>query len=82
MTEAAPAAVPVDTCAAIWLVIGAPMSPPSRTAIAAAQWNASVYVSPITAGAATARAYNLAIVTCDSELIPYGSTGHIVTITA
>ena len=141
MTEAAPAAVLLDTCAAIWLVVGAPMSPLSRTAIAAAQRNASVYVSPITAWeigtlvarnrlqltlapetwftalidlpgvrlapmgpelliasaflpgnpprdpadriiAATARAYNLAIVTRDAELIPYGSTGHIVTITA
>ena len=141
MTEAGPAAVLLDACAAIWLVIGALMSPLSRTAIAAAQRNASVYVSPITAWeigtlvarnrlqltlapetwfaalidlpgvrlapmgpelliasaflpgnpprdpadriiAATARAYNLAIVTRDSELIPYGRAGHIVTITS
>jgi PIN domain nuclease of toxin-antitoxin system len=32
--------------------------------------------------AATARAYDLAIVTRDSELIPYGRAGHIVTITS
>ena len=117
------------------------MSPLSRTAIAMAQRNASVYVSPIAAWeigtlvarnrlqlslapetwfaalidlpgvrlapmgpelliasaflpgnpprdpadriiAATARAYNLAIVTRDSELIPYGRAGHIVTISS
>ena len=117
------------------------MSPLSRTAIAMAQRNASVYVSPIAAWeigtlvarnrlqlslapetwfaalielpgvrlapmgpelliasaflpgnpprdpadriiAATARAYNLAIVTRDNVLIPYGRAGHIVTITS
>ena len=44
--------VPVllDTCAAIWLMEGAPMSSPARIAIRAAQRaHAGVFVSPITA---------------------------------
>jgi PIN domain nuclease of toxin-antitoxin system len=40
----------LDTCAAIWLMNGDPMSAESRTAIAAAQTeNIGIYVSPITA---------------------------------
>ncbi len=140
MPEAAATAVLLDTCAAIWLVNGDRMSAASRRAIAAAQRNAGVYVSPISgweigmlvartrlqlamapeawfatlidlpgirlapmppelliasaflAGtpprdpadriiAATARAYQLTVVTRDSELIPYGKAGHIVTLT-
>lgn len=134
-----PEAVLLDTCAAIWLANGDPMSPQSRTAIASAQAGSGVFVSPISAWeiatliarnrlqlalapeawfarlielpgvrlapmpprlliasaflpgrpprdpadriiAATARAHDLAIVTRDSELIPYGEAGHVVTI--
>ena len=40
----------LDTCAAIWLMDGAPMSPPAREAIRSAQrGHAGVFVSPITA---------------------------------
>jgi PIN domain nuclease of toxin-antitoxin system len=40
----------LDTCAAIWLMNGDPMSPGSRDAVSAAQTeNLGVYVSPITA---------------------------------
>jgi PIN domain nuclease of toxin-antitoxin system len=40
----------LDTCAAIWLVNGDPMSTDSRVSIAAAQTeNLGVYVSPMTA---------------------------------
>jgi PIN domain nuclease of toxin-antitoxin system len=40
----------LDSCAAIWLMDGAPMSQPSRDAIVAAQKaRLGVYVSPITA---------------------------------
>jgi PIN domain nuclease of toxin-antitoxin system len=40
----------LDTCAAIWLLNGDPISPESRAAIAAAQTeNLGVYVSPMTA---------------------------------
>ena len=48
---AVPAARPVllDTCAAIWLMNGDPMSPASREAIAAAQAGGGVHVSPISA---------------------------------
>jgi PIN domain nuclease of toxin-antitoxin system len=43
-------AVLLDTCAAIWLMNGAPMTGESRGAIEAAQRSgAGVYVSPITA---------------------------------
>jgi PIN domain nuclease of toxin-antitoxin system len=134
-----PKAVLLDTCAAIWLTNGAPMSIQSRGAIASAQAGPGVFVSSISAWeiatliarnrmqlalapeawftqlielpgvrlapmaprqlivsaflpgrapldpadriiAATARAHDLAIVTRDSELIPYGEAGHVVTI--
>jgi len=40
----------LDTCAAIWLVNGDPMTPESRSAIASAQAeNLGVFVSPISA---------------------------------
>jgi PIN domain nuclease of toxin-antitoxin system len=40
----------LDTCAAIWLMNGDPISPGSRSAISAAQaQNAGVFVSPISA---------------------------------
>ena len=40
----------LDTCAAIWLMAGDPISPASRTAIRHAQAaNSGVYVSPFTA---------------------------------
>jgi PIN domain nuclease of toxin-antitoxin system len=39
----------LDTCAAIWLMNGDPMSPASLAAIAAAQSARAVHVSPITA---------------------------------
>src|SRR5947209_3958284 len=40
----------LDTCAAIWLMNGDPMSPGSRAAVSAAQaQNAGVFVSPISA---------------------------------
>ena len=39
----------LDTCAAIWLMNGDPLSPPSRAAIAEAQASGLVHVSPITA---------------------------------
>ncbi|HZT89047.1 MAG TPA: hypothetical protein VFA12_13825 [Stellaceae bacterium] len=40
----------LDTCAALWLANGDPLSPPSREAIAQAQaGNSGVFVSPITA---------------------------------
>lgn len=40
----------LDTCAAIWLMSGAPLSSASRSAIRAAQaTSAGVYLSPITA---------------------------------
>jgi PIN domain nuclease of toxin-antitoxin system len=139
MPEVPSPAVLLDTCAAIWLANGDPMSSQSRTAIAEAQADAGVFVSPITAWevatlvarnrllmtlapefwfdrlidlpgirlapmpprlliasaflpgrpprdpadriiAATARAHDLAIVTRDSELIPYGQAGYVVTI--
>jgi PIN domain nuclease of toxin-antitoxin system len=128
----------LDTCAAIWLVNGDPMSAQSRAAIKAAQAGPGVFVSPISAWeaatlvartrlqlalapetwsarliglpgvrlapmppelliasaflpgrpprdpadriiAATARAHDPAIVTRDSELIPYGEAGHLLT---
>jgi len=137
-----PAAPPIllDTCAAIWLANGDPMTAQSRAAITAAQASsAGVNVSPISAWeiatlvarnrlqltlapdawfrqlvalpgvrlapmpselliasaflpgvpprdpadriiAATARAYNLAIVTRDGELTHYAQAGHVVTI--
>jgi PIN domain nuclease of toxin-antitoxin system len=140
MPEVPSPAVLLDTCAAIWLANGDPMSTQSRAAIAEAQTGAGVFVSPITAWevatlvarnrllmtlapevwfdrlidlpgirlapmpprlltasaflpgrpprdpadriiAATARAHDLAIVTRDSELIPYGQAGYVVTIT-
>ncbi|HME27387.1 MAG TPA: type II toxin-antitoxin system VapC family toxin [Acetobacteraceae bacterium] len=136
---AAPPAVLLDTCAAIWLANGDPMSSESRAAIGMAQAGPGVFVSPISAWeiatlvarnrlqlalapdawfarltalpgvrlapmppalliasaflpgrpprdpadriiAATARGHDLAIVTRDSELIPYGEAGHILTI--
>jgi PIN domain nuclease of toxin-antitoxin system len=50
MPEPAPPAILLDTCAAIWLVNGDPMTAQSRAAIAAAQASgAGVYVSPISA---------------------------------
>ncbi len=129
----------LDTCAAIWLANGDPMSERSRKAISASQADPGVYVSPISAWeietlvsrnrlqstlaveawfarllalpgmrlapmppelliasaflpgtpprdpadrmiAATARGYGLAIVTRDSELIPYGKAGHVMVI--
>ena len=43
-------AVLLDTCAAIWLMNGDPISAESRAAIAAAQTeNLGIYVSPMTA---------------------------------
>ena len=43
-------AVLLDTCAAIWLMNGDPISAESRAAIAAAQTeNLGIYVSPVTA---------------------------------
>jgi len=42
-------AVLLDTCAAIWLMNGDPMSAASREAIAAAQTSSAAHVSPITA---------------------------------
>jgi PIN domain nuclease of toxin-antitoxin system len=48
----------LDTCAAIWLMNGDPLSPESRTAISSAQAAGAVYVSPISAweiGTLTAR---------------------------
>jgi len=42
-------AVLLDTCAAIWLMNGDPMSQESREAIAAAQTSSAVHVSPISA---------------------------------
>lgn len=139
MAEASPPAVLLDTCVAIWLANGDPMSDRSRKAISASQAGPGVYVSPISAWeigtlvsrnrlqltlaseawfarllalpgmrlapmppelliasaflpgrpprdpadriiATTARAYNLAIVTRDSELIPYGTAGHVQVI--
>jgi PIN domain nuclease of toxin-antitoxin system len=45
-----PGPVLLDTCAAIWLMNGDPMSQESRSAISAAQTqNLGVYVSPISA---------------------------------
>ena len=50
MPEPAPPAILLDTCAAIWLVNGDPMTAQSRAAIAGAQASgAGVYVSPISA---------------------------------
>ena len=50
MPEPAPPAILLDTCAAIWLVNGDPITAQSRAAIAAAQVSgAGVYVSPISA---------------------------------
>jgi PIN domain nuclease of toxin-antitoxin system len=50
MPEPAPPAILLDTCAAIWLVNGDPMTAQSRAAIGAAQGSgAGVYVSPISA---------------------------------
>ncbi len=126
----------LDTCAAIWLMNGDPMSPASRAAIAAAQPVRAVHVSPMTSWeiamlaacgrvalnlsptawfaallaqpgvalaamppavliasatlpgapprdpadriiAATAREFGFAIVTRDTELMPYGRAGHV-----
>lgn len=45
-----PCPVLLDTCAALWLMGGQPMSAPSRTAIRAARIaNVGIYVSPFTA---------------------------------
>ena len=50
MPEPTPPAILLDTCAAIWLVNGDPMTKQSRAAIAAAQVSgAGVHVSPISA---------------------------------
>jgi PIN domain nuclease of toxin-antitoxin system len=50
MPEPASPAILLDTCAAIWLVNGDPMTAQSRAAIAAAQASgAGVHVSPISA---------------------------------
>jgi PIN domain nuclease of toxin-antitoxin system len=50
MPEPAPPAILLDTCAAIWLVNGNPMTAQSRAAIAGAQASgAGVHVSPISA---------------------------------
>jgi len=50
MTEPALPAMMLDTCAAIWLVNGDPMTAESRTSISAAQASgAGIYVSPISA---------------------------------
>jgi PIN domain nuclease of toxin-antitoxin system len=44
-----PRPVLLDTCAAIWLMNGDPLRPASREALAAAQTENAVHVSPITA---------------------------------
>jgi PIN domain nuclease of toxin-antitoxin system len=140
MPEPAPPAVLLDTCAAIWLANGDPLTAHSRAVIAAAQASgAGVHVSPISAWeiatlvarnrlqlaltpmvwfsrlvalpgvrlapmppelliasaflpgapprdpadriiAATARAYDLAVVTRDGALTQYAQAGHVVTI--
>lgn len=49
LTDAAPRAVLLDTCAAIWLVNADRMSDESRSAIANAQAGPGVFVSPISA---------------------------------
>jgi len=58
LTQPAPRAVLLDTCAAIWLVNADRMSAESRAAIADAQAGPGVFVSPISAweiGALVAR---------------------------
>lgn len=49
LTDPAPRAVLLDTCAAIWLVSADRMSAASRAAIADAQAGPGVFVSPISA---------------------------------
>jgi PIN domain nuclease of toxin-antitoxin system len=139
LTQPAPAAVLLDTCAALWLVNGDPVTAEGRAAISAAQAGPGVYVSPISAWeigtlvargrlllstsperwfaqlvalpgvrlaamppevliasaflpgtpprdpadriiAATARAFGLVVITRDGALVPYGKSGHLMTI--